>query len=57
MEIDDEKYTDEDLGICIADEECMKMEQFIKNVGRFLIISVPVIVCGLILLMVKSIAT
>ena len=53
MEIDDEKYTDEDLGICIADEE---MEKMIKNVGRFLIIVIPVTVSGLILLMVQSIA-
>jgi hypothetical protein len=52
MEIDE--CTDEDLGVFIVDEECMKMEQMINNVGRFLIISVPIIVGYLILLTVKS---
>ncbi len=50
MEIDE--YTDEDLGICIADEY---FEQSIQCVGRFLIIVIPVTVSGLVLLMVKSI--
>ena len=54
MEIDN--CTDEDLGVFIADEECMKMEKMIKNVGCFLIIVIPVTVSGLILLMVQSIA-
>ncbi len=50
MEID--YCTDEDLGVCIADEECMKMEKMINNIGCFLIIA-PIIVGYLILLMVK----
>ncbi len=51
MEIDSCK--DEDLGICIADED---LKETIQCVGRFLIITVPIIVSGLILLMVKSFA-
>ena len=51
MEI--EQYTDEDLGVFIADEECMKMEQMIKGVGYCLLtiaICVPIIaVCSLLL--------
>ena len=54
MEI--EQYTDEDLGVFIADEECMKMEKMIKNVGCFLIIVIPVTVSGLVLLTVQSVA-
>ncbi len=50
MEIDDEKYTDEDLGICVAYEE---LEQMTNN---FKYILIPIIVCYLILLTVKSTA-
>ncbi len=51
MEIKD--CTDEDLGICIADQNCEQFEAMIKRVGLFLLvtaISAPIIACYLILL-------
>lgn len=50
MEIKD--CTDEDLGVCIADQQCEQMERMIKCVGCFLLvaaISAPIIACYLIL--------
>jgi hypothetical protein len=56
MKTDVDEYDDEDLGVFITDEECLKMEKMINNVGRVLIVSVPIIVGYLILLTAKSVA-